>query len=123
MYQISIDPELVPEMDKIERAHMIYEKFMPQMIAIILGSLLFSVISPATFSPKASTISPMIVSPTTIKAKPTAKSAIGVYFVFLNASLQDRLALVIQSDELPRLHNEFPSDLLLIIIRNFEYNI
>ncbi len=39
MYQMSIDPELVPEMDKMERADMVYEKFMPQLVAIVLGSL------------------------------------------------------------------------------------
>ncbi len=37
MYQMSTDPELVPEMDKTERADRVYEKFMPQMAAIILG--------------------------------------------------------------------------------------
>ena len=40
MYQISIDPELIPEMDKAERADMVYEKFMPQVIAIIIGTIM-----------------------------------------------------------------------------------
>ena len=39
MYQMSIDPELVPEMDESERVDMVYEKFMPQMAAIILGCM------------------------------------------------------------------------------------
>ena len=36
MYQMSIDPMLNYEMDKTERADMVYEKFMPQMAVIIL---------------------------------------------------------------------------------------
>ena len=39
MYQMSIDPELVPEMEKTERADMVYEKFIPQMAVIILGCM------------------------------------------------------------------------------------
>ena len=39
MYQMSIDPELILEMDKVERADMVYEKFMPQVIAIIIGTI------------------------------------------------------------------------------------
>ena len=39
MYNMSIDPELISEMDKTERTDMVYEKFMPQMTAIILSSL------------------------------------------------------------------------------------
>jgi len=39
MYNMSIDPELTPEMDKTERADLVYEKFMPQLVAIVLGSL------------------------------------------------------------------------------------
>ena len=39
MYQLSIDPELIPDMDKVERADMVYEKFMPQVITIIIGTL------------------------------------------------------------------------------------
>ena len=39
LYGMSIDPELIPEMEKTERAEMIYEKFMPQMMAIVLGSI------------------------------------------------------------------------------------
>lgn len=38
-YQMSIDPELDLEIDKIEKADRVYGKFMPQMIAIVLGSL------------------------------------------------------------------------------------
>ena len=38
MYNMSIDPELTPEMDKTERADMVYEKFMPQIVVIILGT-------------------------------------------------------------------------------------
>ena len=38
MYDMSIDPELTLEMDKTERADMIYEKFVPQIVAIILGT-------------------------------------------------------------------------------------
>lgn len=38
MYQLSIDPELISEMNNAERGDMVYEKFMPQIIAIILGS-------------------------------------------------------------------------------------
>ena len=41
MYNMSIDPELTPDMDKTERADMVYEKFMPQIVAIILGSAVF----------------------------------------------------------------------------------
>ncbi len=37
MYNLSIDPELVPEMDKTKRADMIYEKFMPQMLTMTFG--------------------------------------------------------------------------------------
>ena len=37
MYNMSIDPELTPDMDKTERADLVYEKFMPQIIVIILG--------------------------------------------------------------------------------------
>ena len=39
MYQMSIDPMLNSEMEKTERADMVYEKFMPQMVAILLGSM------------------------------------------------------------------------------------
>jgi len=39
MYQMSIDPELILEMDKTERTDIVYEKFMPQTVAIVLGSL------------------------------------------------------------------------------------
>ena len=39
MYQMSIDPELIPEMDETERAERVYEKFMPQILAIVLGSI------------------------------------------------------------------------------------
>ena len=39
MYQISIDPELISDMDKVERADMAYEKFMPQVIAIVFGTI------------------------------------------------------------------------------------
>jgi len=39
MYNMSIDPELIPEMDKTERADMVFEKYMPQTVAIVLGSL------------------------------------------------------------------------------------
>jgi len=39
MYQMSIDPELDMEMDKIEKADRVYGKFMPQLITVILGSL------------------------------------------------------------------------------------
>ena len=39
MYQMSIDPELIPEMDKTKKAEIVYEKFMPQTVAIVLGSL------------------------------------------------------------------------------------
>ena len=38
MYNMSIDPELTPEMDKTERADMVFEKYMPQMLALVLGS-------------------------------------------------------------------------------------
>ena len=38
MYNMSIDPELSHDMDKTERADLVYEKFMPQTLAIILGS-------------------------------------------------------------------------------------
>lgn len=43
MYQISIDPELDIEMDKIERADRVYEKFMPQIVAITLGVLVIHI--------------------------------------------------------------------------------
>ena len=43
MYQISIDPELIPEMSKVERADRVYEKFMPQVIAIIIGTLVIHI--------------------------------------------------------------------------------
>jgi len=39
MYQMSIDPELISEMNKTEKAEIVYEKFMPQTVAIVLGSL------------------------------------------------------------------------------------
>lgn len=39
MYQMSIDPELNMEMDEIEKADRVYGKFMPQVIAMVLGSL------------------------------------------------------------------------------------
>lgn len=39
MYQMSIDPELNMEMDKIEKADRVYGKFMPQVIVMVLGSL------------------------------------------------------------------------------------
>jgi len=39
MYQMITDPELDPEMDKDTRAEMVYDKYMPQMIAIMLGFL------------------------------------------------------------------------------------
>ena len=38
MYSMSIDPELTPDMEKTERADLVYEKFTPQIIAIILVS-------------------------------------------------------------------------------------
>ena len=38
-YQMSIDPELDLEIDKIEKADRVYGKFMPQMITIVLVSL------------------------------------------------------------------------------------
>ena len=38
MYNMSLDPELIPEMDKTERADRVSEKFMPQIVAMILGS-------------------------------------------------------------------------------------
>ncbi len=43
MYQMSIDPELDLEMDKIEKADRVYGKFMPQLIAIVLGSLVIHI--------------------------------------------------------------------------------
>ena len=39
MSGMSIDPELIPEMEKTEKAEIVYGKFMPQLIAIVLGSL------------------------------------------------------------------------------------
>ena len=39
MYQMSIDPELDLEIDKIEKADRVYGKFMPQMIMAVLVSL------------------------------------------------------------------------------------
>jgi len=39
MYQIANDPELVPGMDKELRAEMVYEKYMPQIVSVILGFL------------------------------------------------------------------------------------
>ena len=39
MYQMITDPALTPEMDKELRAEMVYEKYMPQMISVILGFL------------------------------------------------------------------------------------
>ena len=38
-YQMSIDPELDLEIDKIEKVDRVYGKYMPQMIAIVMGSL------------------------------------------------------------------------------------
>ena len=39
MYDMSIDSELILEMEKIKKAEIVYGKFMPQMVAIVLGSL------------------------------------------------------------------------------------
>ena len=39
MYNMSIDPPLTPDMDKTEKADLVYEKFMPQIVVIILGSV------------------------------------------------------------------------------------
>ena len=39
MYNMSIDPQLTPDMDKTEKADLVYEKFMPQIVVIILGSV------------------------------------------------------------------------------------
>ncbi|MDH3656596.1 MAG: hypothetical protein OEM77_00460 [Nitrosopumilus sp.] len=43
MYNMSFDPELTSEMNKTERADMVYEKFMPQIVAIILGSIVIHI--------------------------------------------------------------------------------
>ena len=40
MYNLSTDTELTSEMDKTTRAEITYQKFMPQMVAIILGTSL-----------------------------------------------------------------------------------
>lgn len=37
MYNLSIDPELILEMDKTERTDMIYEKFIPQILTMTFG--------------------------------------------------------------------------------------
>ena len=43
MYQMSIDPEIDSKMDKVEQTDMVYEKFMPLVIAIILGTLVIHI--------------------------------------------------------------------------------
>ena len=43
MYQISIDPELNMDMDEIEKADRAYGKFMPPVIAMVLGSLVIHI--------------------------------------------------------------------------------
>ena len=40
MYNISIDPELTSDIVKTEKADMVYQKFMPQILTIILGTAL-----------------------------------------------------------------------------------
>ena len=42
-YQMSIDPGLNSEVDKTEKADMIYEKFMPQMAVIIFGCIVIHI--------------------------------------------------------------------------------
>jgi len=39
MYNMSIDPELIPEMEKTKKTEIVYGKFMPQIVAIVFGSL------------------------------------------------------------------------------------
>ena len=39
MYNISIDPELILEVEKTKKAEIVYKKFMPQTVTIVLGSL------------------------------------------------------------------------------------
>jgi len=40
IYQMVTDPELDPRMNKDQRAEMLYEKYTPQMVSVILGFLI-----------------------------------------------------------------------------------